>query len=53
MLGYVKNEEATKDAIDNDGWYHTGDIGKYDEKGVLYLTGRAKELLKVDGHQVS
>lgn len=52
MKGYVGNKEATEDAIDEEGWYHTGDIGKYTTEGVLYITGRAKELMKIDGHQV-
>ncbi len=45
MLGYYKDPDATKNAIDPDHFYHTGDIGKIDENGALYITGRAKNLI--------
>lgn len=45
MLGYYKNEEATRQAIDNDGWYHTGDLGTIDQEGNVYINGRSKNML--------
>lgn len=45
MLGYYKNPEATAQALDEDGWYHTGDLGIIDEDGYLYLKGRSKNML--------
>ena len=45
MLGYYKNEEATKAAINADGWYHTGDLGVMDRQGNLFIKGRCKTML--------
>ena len=45
MLGYYKNPEATRMAIDNDGWYHTGDQGIMSEDGHLFIKGRIKNML--------
>ena len=46
MLGYYKEEQLTKDVIDEEGWFHTGDLGQIEEKGQLTITGRKKELFK-------
>lgn len=45
MLGYYKNEEATAETIDTDGWYHTGDLGIMDKEGNVFIKGRSKNML--------
>ena len=45
MLGYYKNEEATQQALDKDGWYHTGDLGTMSSDGHLFIRGRSKNML--------
>ena len=45
MLGYYKNDEATRAAIDDDGWYHTGDLGVMNARGNLFIKGRSKNML--------
>ena len=45
MLGYYKNEEATRNTIDKDGWYHTGDLGTMDADGNVFIKGRSKNML--------
>lgn len=45
MLGYYKNEEATKAVIDSDGWLHSGDLGVVDSHGNIYIKGRSKSMI--------
>ena len=45
MLGYYKNENATRQAIDEDGWYHTGDLGTMDKDKNIFIRGRIKNML--------
>lgn len=46
MLGYYKEPELTKEVIDEDGWFHTGDLGLIEPNGQLRITGRKKEMFK-------
>lgn len=45
MLGYYKNEEATNQVLDSNGWYHTGDLGIMDKDGNIFIKGRSKNML--------
>lgn len=49
FAGYWKNDAATSDALDADGWFHTGDVGEIDEEGFVKITGRKKEILVTAG----
>jgi long-chain acyl-CoA synthetase len=45
MTGYYKNEKATREMIDEDGWMHTGDLGVIDREGNIYIKGRSKSMI--------
>ncbi|KAL9109787.1 MAG: hypothetical protein Q9227_005656 [Pyrenula ochraceoflavens] len=49
VMGYLNNEKATKDTFDQDGFLHTGDIGSIDEEGLITISDRLKEMIKVKG----
>ncbi|KAI7897203.1 uncharacterized protein EV154DRAFT_433354 [Mucor mucedo] len=52
MKGYINNPEATADCIDNEGYFHTGDIAIQDKNGHFFIVDRKKELIKYKGFQV-
>jgi fatty-acyl-CoA synthase len=52
MQGYFEMPEATADAIDADGWFHTGDLGTMDDRGYLQVTGRVKDMIIRGGENV-
>jgi long-chain acyl-CoA synthetase len=45
MVGYWGNPEATKQVIDDEGWFHTGDVARIDDEGHVFITGRIKEII--------
>ncbi|OJD18945.1 hypothetical protein AJ78_01057 [Emergomyces pasteurianus Ep9510] len=49
VMGYLNNAKATMETFDEDGWLHTGDIGKIDHEGFITITDRIKEMIKVKG----
>jgi acyl-CoA synthetase (AMP-forming)/AMP-acid ligase II len=53
LRGYYKDPDKTAEAIDEEGWLHTGDLGFMDEHGQILFTGRAKDMLKVGGENVA
>ncbi|MCK5237481.1 MAG: AMP-binding protein, partial [Deltaproteobacteria bacterium] len=52
MKGYYNDQEATTSALDDDGWLHSGDLGKMDEEGYLRITGRLKEMIIRGGENI-
>jgi acyl-CoA synthetase (AMP-forming)/AMP-acid ligase II len=53
MRGYLNRAQDTAEAIDEEGWYHTGDVGYVDDDGWFYVVDRTKELIKYKGLQVA
>jgi len=52
-MGYLGNERATAESFDSDGFLHTGDVGYIDEEGLIVISDRIKEMIKVRGQQVA
>ena len=52
MLGYFEDADATAEAVDTDGWLHTGDVGHLDQRGYLTITDRIKDMFTVGGFNV-
>jgi 4-coumarate--CoA ligase len=52
-MGYLGNEAATREAFDEEGYLHTGDVGYIDEEGLIVISDRIKEMIKVRGQQVA
>lgn len=52
MKGYYKMPEATREAIDEEGWLHTGDLGTVDERGYFRITGRIKDMIIRGGENI-
>lgn len=52
MLGYFNNQEATENSFNAGGWFMSGDLGQFDEKGALHIVGRKKDLIIRGGHNI-
>ena len=52
MAGYLGNEQATRETVDDEGWLHTGDLAQVDACGCVYIVDRLEELIKYKGYQV-
>jgi len=52
MVGYYKNPEATAQVLDADGWYYSGDVGRMDEEGYVYIQDRLKDMIVTGGENV-
>ncbi|XP_039441859.1 luciferin 4-monooxygenase-like [Culex pipiens pallens] len=53
FLGYFGNREATEEMLDGERWLHTGDIGRFDEDGLMYVVDRKKDIIKYGNYQIS
>ena len=52
MTGYFNDDKKTAEAIDNQGWIHTGDLGSFDEDGFLRIIGRSKDMIIRGGENI-